>query len=67
MFLKQCCEVSKGRTNVSYFKYKYKEWCKENNLVPERPNSITDILVNDFGIVKGKSGTDYYELTIKED
>ncbi len=67
LFLKECCEIGKERTNISYFKYKYKEWCKENNLVPERPNSITDILVNDFGIVKGKSGTDYYELTIKED
>lgn len=67
LFLKQCCIPHQGRTNISYFKYKYKEWCKENNLVPERPNSITDILVNDFGIIKGKSGTDYYELEIKED
>lgn len=67
LFLKQCCILHQGRTNISFFKYKYKEWCKENNLVPEKPNNITDILVNDFRIVKGKSGNDYYELTLKKD
>lgn len=65
LFLRECCEISKGRTPTAYFKREYKKWCAENNLVPEKPNSINEILQYDFKIVKGKSSYEYYELTIK--
>ncbi len=65
LFLTECCVIGEGRTITSLFKEKYKAWCKENNLEPERPNSITKILENDFGVIKGKSGNEYYELKLK--
>lgn len=65
LFLRECCVIGEGRTITSLFKDKYKSWCKENNLEAERPNDISKILINDFGVVKRKSSNEYYELTIK--
>lgn len=65
LFLNECCEIGQGRTEVSTFKFRYKNWCYENNLTPEKQNDITKILVNEYNVVKGKSNTEYYELTIK--
>lgn len=64
-FLKECCEIGTGRTNTAEFKRKYNEWCDEKGLIPEKTNSISKILINDFGIVKVKSSNEFYELTIK--
>lgn len=64
LFLQECCIIGQGRTITSVFKEEYKRWCKENNLEPERPNDITKILIQEHGIVKGKSYRDYYELTV---
>ena len=66
LFLNECCIIGEGRTVVSVFKEKYKNWCKDNGLVAERPNDITKILTNEYGIVKGKSYQEYYELKIKD-
>lgn len=65
LFLKECCIIGEGRTSTVLFKEKYKEWCKENKFEAERPNDISKILTNEFGVVKGKSYSEYYELTIK--
>ena len=65
LFLKECCVIGEGRTNTSFFKERYKNWCKDNGLEPEKANDITKILVNDHKVVKGKSYSEYYELTIK--
>lgn len=69
LFVKECCIKGTGkpeeRTKISDFKEIYKNWCRKNDLEPEKSNSITDILVNELGIVKGKSYHDYYELIIK--
>lgn len=65
LFLKECCIIGEGRITTSLFKEKYKSWCRENRLEPERANDISKILINDFKVVKGKSYSDYYELTIK--
>lgn len=65
LFLKECCIIGQGRTITSVFKEKYKSWCRDNNLEPEKSNDITRILVNDYRIVKRKSDRDYYELKIK--
>ena len=64
LFLQECCLIGQGRTITSVFKEKYKSWCRDNNLEPEKSNDITRILVNDYGVVKSKSYSDYYELTI---
>lgn len=64
-FLKECCEIGTGRTNTAEFKRKYYDWCDEKGLIPEKANSISKILINDFGIVKVKSSNEFYELTIK--
>lgn len=65
LFLQECCIIGQGRTITSVFKEKYKSWCRDNNLEPEKSNYITRILVNDYGVVKSKSYSDYYELSIK--
>lgn len=65
-FVQEYCEIGGGRTYTSDFKAKYMEWCKENDLVPERMHNITRILVDKFNVVKGKSNREYYELKIKE-
>ena len=64
LFLQECCIIGQGRIITSVFKEKYKSWCRDNNLEPEKSNDITRILVNEYGVVKGKSYSDYYELTI---
>lgn len=64
LFLQECCIIGEGRTITSVFKEKYKSWCKDNNLEPERNNSITKILTEEYHVVTGKSYSDYYELTI---
>ncbi len=64
-FLKECCEVGIGRTNTAEFKRKYYNWCDKNGLTPERQNSISKKLINDFGISRVKSSNEFYELTIK--
>lgn len=64
-FLKECCELNQGRTEVSTFKWRYKNWCFENKLTPERPNDISKILTEQYNVIKLKSNTDYYNLTIK--
>ena len=66
LFLQECCIIGQGRTITSVFKEKYKSWCRDNNLEPEKSNDITRILVNDYGVVKSKSYSDYYELTISK-
>ncbi len=66
LFLQECCLIGQGRTITSVFKEKYKSWCRDNNLEPEKSNDITRILVNDYGVVKSKSYSDYYELTISK-
>ena len=65
LFLQECCEIGTGRTITSVFKEKYKAWCKDNQLEPEKSNNISRILVDEFGVVKSKSYSEYYELTIK--
>lgn len=66
LFLKECCIIGEGRTTTSLFREKYMQWCKENRFEPEKRNDIARILENDFGVVKAKSYSDYYVLTIKE-
>lgn len=66
LFLSSCCAIGEGRTTTKEFKSRYKFWCKENKLIPEKPNNISRILEEKFGIKKLKSNTQYYELTIKE-
>jgi len=65
LFISECCIIGEGRTTTAEFKKQYKCWCRENRLEPERANDISKILINDFKVVKGKSYSDYYELTIK--
>lgn len=65
LFLQECCIIGQGRTITSIFKEKYKSWCRDNQLEPEKSNDISRILVNDYGVVKSKSYSDYYELTIR--
>lgn len=66
LFLQEYCVIGEGRTVTSVFKEKYKKWCKENNLEPEPANNINSILIQEYGVVKGKSYHEYYELSIKE-
>lgn len=66
LFLNSCCVVGDGKTTTKEFKQQYLHWCRENKLTPEKPNNISRILVNNFGVRKFKSNTDYYELTINE-
>lgn len=65
LFLQECCVIGQGRVITSVFKEKYKNWCRDNRLEPEPANNINHILTNEYGVVKGKSYSDYYELTIK--
>ena len=65
LFLTECCDCGKGSTPTSIFKTKYKYWCKENKLPCEKPNSISKLLTEKFGVEKYKSNTDCYRLTIK--
>lgn len=66
LFLSSCCAIGEGRTTTKEFKSRYKFWCKENKLMPERPNNISRILAEKYGIRRLKSNVEYYELTIKE-
>lgn len=66
LYVTECCKLGEGRTKVSDFKAKYNWWCRMNNYEPERPNDISRILTEKFGVIKRKSGIDYYELTIDE-
>lgn len=66
LFLNSCCAIGEGRISTKEFKSIYKFWCKENKLIPEKPNNISRILKEKFGIRILKSNTQYYELTIKE-
>ncbi len=65
LFLQDCCIIGEGRVTKKQFKEAYKNWCKENNYIYERPNSINKILVEDFEVEEFKSNTEYYRLTIK--
>lgn len=66
LFLQECCVIGEGRVVTSVFKEKYKNWCKDNKLEPEPANNINSILTQEYGVVKGKSNRDFYEITIKE-
>lgn len=66
-FINKCCEIGTERTYTSEFRTKYIEWCKDNDLMPEKTHDINKILTNDFNVVRGKSNKEYYELKIKED
>lgn len=65
LFLNDRCDIGVGTTTVRNFKENYLAWCKENGYTYEKPNSISKILVEQFGIEKFKSNTDCYRLTIK--
>lgn len=67
LFLKECCEVGKGRTRTSEFKTQYKKWCIDNKLEAEKSHDINRILTEEFGINKIKSDVEYYELEFKEE
>ena len=59
----RCSTNVKGkRTLRSRFNELYKEWCKDNDLTPERPKEIGELLHNQFGItVKKSDGLYYYD------
>lgn len=65
LFLNEYCELGIGTTSTRIFKEKYIYWCRENGLTSEKPNSISKILAEKFGVEKYKSNTDCYRLTIK--
>ena len=65
LFIETCCIVGEGRVKIREFKQQYRQWCKENKLEAERPNSISKMLKEKYGIDGFKSGTEYYPLTIK--
>ena len=66
LFVNEHCEIGIGTTPTRVFKEKYIYWCKENRLTSEKPNSISKILTEKFGVEKYKSNTDCYRLTIKD-
>ena len=65
LFVDECCEIGEERTNVAEFKRLYNQWCDKNGVVPERPHKISQRMENEFKVIKGKSGTDYYKITVK--
>lgn len=66
LFIETCCVVGEGRTNVREFKQQYRQWCKENNLQAEKPNSISKVIKEKYGIDSSKSNTPYYPITVKQ-
>lgn len=66
LFIESCCVVGEGRTTTREFKQQYQQWCKENNLRAEKPNSIRKVLKEKYGIDCYKSNTPYYPITVKQ-
>lgn len=66
LFIESCCVVGEGSISTREFKQQYQQWCKENNLRAERPNSIRKVLRDKCGIDSYKSNTSCYPITVKQ-